>query len=74
MFLSLDDRTYPLQPMCDCWHPSRCTRPARYILVTDEGKRCPGGPVCKLHGRAIVSEYREKIFQQWGLRAIKISR
>ena len=65
---------YPLQPICDCWHPSRCPRKGFYSLITAEGTYCPGGPVCRQHGKAIVTEYRQKIQQQWGLRHIQVHR
>ena len=70
MTTRLTGRIYPIIPHCDCWNPSRCQRKAQYDLITDEGHYCPGGPICKTHAYAIVTEYKQKLGQQWGLRVI----
>ena len=62
---------YPFIPQCSHWHGQRCPKQAYYDVLTEEGCECPGGPVCRTCGYAIVSEYRFKLRSQWGLRAIK---
>ena len=67
-------KQYPITPQCDCWNPVRCKNRGAYNLITPQGEYCPGGPVCKDHAVRIITEYRTKIAEQWGLRAIKVGR
>ncbi|MDE1946254.1 MAG: pentapeptide repeat-containing protein [Patescibacteria group bacterium] len=48
-------------------HCSRhgCTALAEGVLVAPDGVECPGGTQCRAHGTAVVSEYREKLGENW---------
>jgi hypothetical protein len=43
---------------------------ATFWLIDPDGKRNPGGWVCRRHGQAIVKEYREKLGEGWTLALI----
>lgn len=57
---------------CDHWTtPSdgsrgvRCDDVAEVHLVAPDGRRTPGGSVCRRHADAVVSEYDEKLGEAW---------
>ena len=70
---ALRGRIYGMVPRCDCWHPAKCQSRGRYDLLAPDGTRCPGGPICRDHARALITEYRDKLQEQWGLRAIHLA-
>jgi len=52
---------------CFTWSKGqeRCRNEATMWLCYAPGMRCPGGFVCKDHGREIIQEYRQKLGQEW---------
>ena len=49
---------------------SRCENRATRWLIGPTGKRNPGGFVCENHAQEILSEYREKLGENWGSQSI----
>lgn len=43
----------------------RCPREATVRLLDPDGKRVPGGGMCDAHAREVVTEYREKLGEEW---------
>ena len=49
----------------------RCQRDAEVWLIQPDGKRNPGGYLCRNHGEAVVSEYAVILGEQWSLGPLK---
>ena len=45
-----------------------CHKAGQYWLHDDKGKRIPGGPFCFGHATAAVTEYLEKLCEEWSMR------
>ena len=52
------------------WDPARCDATGRYWLYAPDGRLTPGGPLCLRHAVEVVREHREKLAEQWQLRAV----
>lgn len=59
-----DDRRCDVR--CTHWSPrGRCEDPALYWLIEPEGRRNPGGYVCRVHAQATIDEYEIKLGETW---------
>jgi hypothetical protein len=62
---------FPYLPQCSTYlGRNRCTATATHWLIQDDGKPNPGGYVCLQHGEAIVSEFKNKLAEEWTLETI----
>lgn len=53
---------------CDHWHPEtgrRCASLAVAWLISPDGRRCPGGPLCNAHLTEIIAEYAAGLGETW---------
>jgi hypothetical protein len=58
----------PILPQCCVFRwRTRCQEKGTVWLIAPDGKKNPGGYMCKAHGEGIVSEYREKLGEEWRL-------
>src|SRR5690606_22848560 len=56
---------------CSSWpegyEGGQCPDMATVYLIAPDGEPCPGGCYCRTHGERIVTEYREKLGEEWRL-------
>lgn len=63
----------PILPRCSCYPSGKqCQNLSDFWLFAPEGRRNPGGCVCREHGRAIVEEYSQKLGETWTLVPLKV--
>lgn len=59
---------FPFAPQCSHYEAKqRCTNRATVWIAAPDGKLVPGCYVCREHGEACVTEYREKLGETWSL-------
>jgi hypothetical protein len=56
---------------CNHWTGRvRCDRVADVTLHDPDGDMVPGGFYCRPHAEACVTEYREKLGEQWSVKSL----
>ena len=45
-----------------------CPREATVMLHAPDGRAVPGGWMCDAHAAEVVTEYREKLHEEWSAR------
>jgi hypothetical protein len=58
-----------------CYHEHTCTNGRGYrcefdhdatvYLIAPDGERIPGGGSCAFHAERVITEYREKLGEEW---------